>query len=548
MATMLRTAAMLIGVLFAVFGLGAYHAQAAYASYETASAVDSAARYVSVEYEVANPTVYIASDDDLIQFELNRIGDRISFQKEAASAPVVYEQRCMADGEWRFVNISDSSDTFDPEDLGARLVNGDWKLGPNEATFEIGGATCSYTITVTQQDASKYSPITCKFDYADAALDSCDTGAVYYREEVDADEDSPFHLDGKGFAMDPYPATMASYHNYAYDIDYVGYRVNGGKLHELMIGPLGVYEVPPVSGPITIVVRSKQTAAVKNGVMSFPASKKLPNAYRLGIDLGKGMKSPGFVLRDPSSRDIVTIPSNSYLHNEIYLWPDCQNDLSFTFTSPKTARSLKLVPADAGEASFMFIDDTMFATITLNKPATLHIGTDGAILSAKPKNASIAYTGKALTPTIQVKTDSRSLRKGSEYAVSYADNVNAGTATATVKGINGYSGEKIVEFQITKAANKVKANANMRRIVQARTLAKKAAELPLPKATAKFGAVKWSIVKKDPKKVLSLKNGKIRVKKGTKAGVYTLKLAAEVPGTTNYSSASKAVSVSVSIR
>ena len=64
----------------------------------------------------------------------------------------------------------------------------------------------------------------------------------------------------------------------------------------------------------------------------------------------------------------------------------------------------------------------------------------------------IDYTGAAITPSVMVSDGSPSIVKSSDYAVSYADNVQPGTAkiilTATANG--NYTGTKTVPFTIRK--------------------------------------------------------------------------------------------------
>ena len=73
-------------------------------------------------------------------------------------------------------------------------------------------------------------------------------------------------------------------------------------------------------------------------------------------------------------------------------------------------------------------------------------------------NASIeavgaqAYTGAAITPSPAIKLDGKTLSKGADYTLSYANNVNAGTATIAVKGAGNYTGSKSVTFKINKAS------------------------------------------------------------------------------------------------
>lgn len=67
------------------------------------------------------------------------------------------------------------------------------------------------------------------------------------------------------------------------------------------------------------------------------------------------------------------------------------------------------------------------------------------------------YTGAEIKPEPSVTdNNSRALTKGTDYTVEYSNNINAGTATVTVTGINGYSGTKSVNFEITpKSLNHV---------------------------------------------------------------------------------------------
>ncbi|MBR3159182.1 MAG: hypothetical protein IKF14_08795 [Atopobiaceae bacterium] len=58
------------------------------------------------------------------------------------------------------------------------------------------------------------------------------------------------------------------------------------------------------------------------------------------------------------------------------------------------------------------------------------------------------YTGMPLKPKLVVKQDGRTLKAGTDYSVTYKNNVKVGTATATIKGKGAYRGSKSVTFQI----------------------------------------------------------------------------------------------------
>lgn len=79
--------------------------------------------------------------------------------------------------------------------------------------------------------------------------------------------------------------------------------------------------------------------------------------------------------------------------------------------------SFTIVPADLGEASISPIADQIF-------------------------------TGSAITPDVQVTMGERILRLGTDYDVSYANNVNVGAATVSIVGKGNYTGSETTTFQI----------------------------------------------------------------------------------------------------
>ena len=62
------------------------------------------------------------------------------------------------------------------------------------------------------------------------------------------------------------------------------------------------------------------------------------------------------------------------------------------------------------------------------------------------------YTGKALTPKPKVTLAGRTLAEGTDYTLSYKNNVNAGAATVTIKGKGNYTGSALTTFTIGKAS------------------------------------------------------------------------------------------------
>ena len=65
--------------------------------------------------------------------------------------------------------------------------------------------------------------------------------------------------------------------------------------------------------------------------------------------------------------------------------------------------------------------------------------------------ADVTYNTKAYTPEVTVAISGRTLEADKDYTVSYASNVNAGTATVTVTGKGNFTGSANTTFTIAKA-------------------------------------------------------------------------------------------------
>lgn len=85
---------------------------------------------------------------------------------------------------------------------------------------------------------------------------------------------------------------------------------------------------------------------------------------------------------------------------------------------------------------------------TLKKNFTI---TPASITSATIKYASLVYTGKARTQsgTSVCMAKDKKLTRGTDYLITYKNNVNVGTATMTFKGIGNYKGTIKKTFKIT---------------------------------------------------------------------------------------------------
>ena len=75
-----------------------------------------------------------------------------------------------------------------------------------------------------------------------------------------------------------------------------------------------------------------------------------------------------------------------------------------------------------------------------------YISLRDALIEAIPDQI---YTGAAVTPSVTVTLDGVTLTEGEDYTLSYADNVETGTATVTARGIGSYGQTVTQTFAIT---------------------------------------------------------------------------------------------------
>lgn len=80
------------------------------------------------------------------------------------------------------------------------------------------------------------------------------------------------------------------------------------------------------------------------------------------------------------------------------------------------------------------------------------------LTSATLSGTSFTATGSAITPGVTVYAGSAKLTNGTDYTVSYKNNIKAGTATVTITGKGNYAGTITKTFTITEKAQWVQSN------------------------------------------------------------------------------------------
>ena len=150
-------------------------------------------------------------------------------------------------------------------------------------------------------------------------------------------------------------------------------------------------------------------------------------------------------------------------------------------------------------------------------------------------NTSFKYTGSKKTPAVTVKDSSGKTIPAAGYAVEYKSNINAGTAQAVIIFKGNYSGTKVLEYKITKAANTMKLKSASKKYTRSKLKTKKTFKIVVNKAKGQVTYIPSAAAQKAG--IIVTSSGKVTVPKKCKKGTY--KITVNAQGNTNYSAAKK---------
>ena len=91
------------------------------------------------------------------------------------------------------------------------------------------------------------------------------------------------------------------------------------------------------------------------------------------------------------------------------------------------------------------------ADVTVDVVCGEEITETGGAFTVSLASTSLTYTGSAIKPAVTVKKGDNPLTQNTDYTVTYSNNINAGTATATIIGKGQYKGTVLKEFTINAA-------------------------------------------------------------------------------------------------
>ncbi|MBR4425596.1 MAG: S-layer homology domain-containing protein [Oscillospiraceae bacterium] len=192
----------------------------------------------------------------------------------------------------------------------------------------------------------------------------------------------------------------------------------------------GDYNVPlPAHGSLTATVAIPVSAVTLSGTVTTPA-KNLADATALSADTSSAVVSHSW---SPA------LSGGKFAAETVYT-------LTITVKPADGAAFAEACTVTYGDYSFTKQADGSY-TASKTFPATL--GKDAATVTVGDI-ADQTYTGAQITPSVAISTDP-ALVEGTDYTVSYGENVNAGTGSVTVSPVTSseYAFEAVTkEFNI----------------------------------------------------------------------------------------------------
>ncbi len=159
-----------------------------------------------------------------------------------------------------------------------------------------------------------------------------------------------------------------------------------------------------------------------------------------------GTKAVTFII-NPANASLVAaeeIPNQTYTGSAIT--PSVIVKFNSETLTPNTDYTVTYTSnTNAGTATAMITGKGNF---TGTKTVTFGISPADASAFAIAPIPDQTYTGRAITPSISVKCNEKTLIPNTDYTVAYMNNTNAGTATVTVTGMGNFAGTTTVTFEI----------------------------------------------------------------------------------------------------
>ena len=211
----------------------------------------------------------------------------------------------------------------------------------------------------------------------------------------------------------------------------------------------------------------KPTVTVKDGSKTLVSGTDYTVSYSNNTNVGTatatitckgnytGTKSANFTIGSAAATQIstctITLGTTSYTYDGTAKQPAVTVKNGSTTLTKGTDYAVSYSNnTNAGTATVTITGAGKY-TGTTSKTFTISAKSASALtMTVSPTNYT--YDGSAKKPTVTVKDGSKTLVSGTDYTVSYSNNTNVGTATATITCKGNYTGTKSANFTIGSAA------------------------------------------------------------------------------------------------
>ena len=174
---------------------------------------------------------------------------------------------------------------------------------------------------------------------------------------------------------------------------------------------------------------------IQSGITSIPDNAFAGFSNLREVVIESGLKSIGKkAFYGCEALESITIPASVTSIGEDFLW----TGYYWTYDNSHVVQATIYTPAGSYAEKYAK-NEGIYYTVTAAQTENT-----GTVSIGKVKVSGIkscyTYTGKALKPNVTVKLGNSTLKKNTDYTVTYTNNIRTGKATITIKGRNKYSG------------------------------------------------------------------------------------------------------------
>lgn len=168
-----------------------------------------------------------------------------------------------------------------------------------------------------------------------------------------------------------------------------------------------------------------------------------------GIGNFQGAVSKKFAIASRKAEDcVVTLSSESFEYTGGYIKPGVSVTLDGNTLRAGTDYSVAYSDNLSAGTAKVTVTGKMLLTGTLVKTYQITPADISKRCETAFDNKAVYYTGSAAVPAVTVTKGETVLKNGRDYVLAGENNINAGTASVTVKGIGNYCGSVTGNFEI----------------------------------------------------------------------------------------------------